>query len=101
MPTHDKEIFVRIEPLRPGATILEPKSEGALRIGAEPGPAGGISVVIVVETENLGTFHIPANKWQVGVISAVCNWLLKLTAHQVADLRAQLEREAQERGDIQ
>lgn len=87
---------MRIDKIGRDATYLIPHGDGGIRIGVLPAADGGIAAAICLETENLGNFTIPLNKWQIGTITAVCNWLLKLDADQLTDLRARLERELKE-----
>lgn len=78
---------------------LIPATEQSVKIVVQPGVDGGIAVSIDVSTDSLGDFTIPLNKWQLGTIAAMANWLLKLNPEQITQLRVQLVREHEERNN--
>lgn len=83
----------------PGPTVvLIPAREDTVEVAVQPGVDGGVAASIDVETTSLGKFTIPLNKYQLGVIAAMANWLLKLNPEQISDLRARLVR-AQHEGN--
>lgn len=90
---------MNIESVGRGGTYLFPKDANAVRIAVMPGVDNGVAAAIKLDTDSLGSFVIPLDKWQLGVITGVSNVLLRLDERQISELRACLVREQQEEKD--